>query len=113
MTSRIFAWLLLAAILYVTVSPIEFRPMTNEPPNVERLWAFAAAGFLFALGYPRRLWLVFAIIVGTAFAFEAAQLLVPSRHAHLADALVKSVGGGLGLVAGYVVNRALARLLPS
>lgn len=113
MAARVLAWLSLLAILYVTISPIGLRPDSGEPPDIERFVAFATAGFLFAMGYPRRIWLVFGLVMVAALGFEAAQLLAPTRHAHLSDAFFKGAGGTLGVAAGYVVNRAFARLLPS
>ena len=102
--ARVLAWLLLAAILFVTISPIRMRPETGEPADVERLIAFAVVGFAFILGYPRHWILVVCLVVGSAFAFEAAQLLSPSRHAHLHDAAIKAIGGVGGILAGAVVN---------
>jgi hypothetical protein len=103
--ARPTAWLLLAAILFVTVSPAQMRPVTAEPADFERFGAFAALGFTFALGYPRHWLLVACLVVGAAFVFEAAQLLAPSRHAHLEDAAAKAVGGVGGIVAGAIMNR--------
>ncbi|MGB3539571.1 MAG: VanZ family protein [Mesorhizobium sp.] len=102
--ARVLAWLLLAAILFVTISPIRMRPETGEPADVERLIAFAVVGFAFILGYPRHWILVTCLVAGSAFAFEAAQLLSPSRHAHLHDAAIKAIGGVGGILAGAVVN---------
>ncbi|GGF14565.1 hypothetical protein GCM10011321_03050 [Youhaiella tibetensis] len=107
--ARPLAWLLLLALLYVTVSPIEWRPMTGEPANIERFAAFALVGFVFVLGYPRHWWLVLAIMVGSAFLFELAQLIAPGRHAHLKDALIKAGGGSVGIAAGVVANFIVGR----
>ena len=79
-------------------------PIAGEPADVERLIAFAVAGFAFILGYPRHWILVVCLVVGSAFAFEAAQLLSPSRHAHLHDAAIKAIGGVVGILAGAVFN---------
>lgn len=112
MASRPVAWLLLLVLLYVTVSPIEMRPITGSSPNLERLVAFAAVGFVFVFAYPRHWLLVICLIVGTAFAFELAQLLAPGRHAQMKDAVIKAAGGGLGVSVGLVFNRLFARFLP-
>ena len=112
MMARPIAWLLLLALLYVTIAPIELRPTTGEPPSFERFAAFALVGFAFACGYPRQWWLVMLVVVGAACTFELAQLLVPSRHAHFEDAAVKAIGGMAGTVIGLMVNRLLTRLVP-
>jgi hypothetical protein len=104
--ARPVAWLLLAAVIFVTVSPIQFRPVTGEPPDLERFTAFAVVGLAFAIGYPRRWLLVACLIVASAFAIESAQLLVPGRHARLEDASVKAFGG----LAGLIIGAALVRL---
>jgi hypothetical protein len=44
------------------------------------------------------------MIVG-AFAIEALQFLTPDRHPALADALVKTSGGTIGLLVGFVFQR--------
>jgi len=99
------AWLLLAAIAFVTLAPIGFRPNTGYSPTIERFLAFGAVGFLFALAYPRRLWLIVVIVVGAAVGFEALQLVSASRHGRLFDLAVKLAGGGAGIAAGVVVDR--------
>jgi len=103
--ARPIAWLLLIGILFVTISPIQFRPTTGEPPNVERFAAFALVGIAFAIGYPRKWLLLACLVIASAFAFEAAQLLAPSRHARFDDAAVKAVGGLVGTIVGAVINR--------
>jgi hypothetical protein len=97
---QIIAWLLLAGIIAVTVSPIGWRPDLGDGPNVDRAVGFLVMGFFFGAGYGRH-WvtILIAVILG-AFAIEALQLLTPDRHARLLDAVVKAVGGGLGFLAG-------------
>lgn len=111
--ARPIAWLLLAAILFMTISPIQMRPMTGELADIERLIAFALVGFAFALGYPRYWILVICLVVGSAFAFEAVQFLSPSRHAHFHDAALKAIGGVGGILAGAVLNWLHALLFQS
>jgi hypothetical protein len=102
---RPVAWMLLAAVLFVTVSPIRMRPVTAAPPDVERFVAFAVVGLAFAVGYPRHWRLAACLVVAAALAFEAAQLLAPGRHARIADALVKALGGLAGIATGAVIQR--------
>jgi glycopeptide antibiotics resistance protein len=104
------AWLLLAAIAFVTLAPIGFRPTTGYSPTIERFLAFGAVGFLFALAYPRRLWLIVVVVLGAAVAFEALQLVSASRHGRAFDLAVKLAGGGFGIAAGVVVDRIRQRL---
>ena len=106
--ARQIAWLLLVAVLFVTVSPIQLRPVTGEPPNLERFAAFVLVGLAFAIGYPRKWLFVACLVVASAFLIEATQLLSPSRHARFEDAAVKALGGLVGLAIGTAINR-LAR----
>jgi VanZ family protein len=96
--SIIGGWLVLAFIVYATLSPIDDRPVVGGA-QFEHLAAFALLGFMFALAYPGRLFLVAAIVLACAFGLEALQLLTPDRHGRLIDALVKAAGGicGIGL----------------
>lgn len=103
---RLAAWLVLAIILIVTISPIQFRPITGEPADVERFVAFFLVGFLFALAYPRHWIAVLLLTVGCAGMFELLQRLAPGRHGEFADFLFKAVGA----VSGVCIGRGLSFL---
>lgn len=103
--ARPLAWLLLTAIFFVTISPIEWRPTTGEPADFERLSAFAVLGLAFAIGYPRHWILVACLVMGAAFASELSQLLSSTRHPRFEDAAVKASGGIGGALVGMAINR--------
>src|SRR4051794_6538367 len=99
------AWLLLAAIVFVTLSPIGLRPDTGAPASLERFAAFVALGGAFCLGYPRHRVPILLFMVAVAGALEALQHLVPGRHGRITDAAVKDLGAAAGvLVAGQLVT---------
>ena len=100
--SRIAGWLALAFIAFVTLSPIDDRP-SIAGVQVEHFAAFALLGLALVLGYPRRLLAIIVIVIGSAFALEALQLLTPDRHGRLLDAMVKAIGGVCGIAAGKLV----------
>ncbi len=102
---RVLAWAGLAFIAFATLSPIDLRPTSELSPNVERFIAFAAVGVTFAIAYPRHLWLTLAVVLGAALALEVLQIISPSRHGHMLDALVKMSGGTIGLTAGWLLQR--------
>ncbi|NKC02716.1 VanZ family protein [Ochrobactrum haematophilum] len=102
---RIVAWLVLVFILIVTVGPINLRPVSGEPADVERFGAFFLVGTLFALAYPRHWLSVLLLTVGCAGAFELLQRLAPGRHGEIADFLFKAAGAVCGTTAGYLLNR--------
>ena len=106
MIHRIFfaaAWLVLAYIAFVTLSPLEDRPVLAGS-QVEHFVAFAVLGFAFVLGYPRRTLLTIAVVIGSAFVLEAMQMLTPDRHGRVLDALVKAAGGICGIGIGHIVK---------
>jgi VanZ family protein len=93
------AWTSLAFIAYATLSPL------NERPEFETLFlhldhylAFAIAGSLFGLAYPRQTLFVCILVLGSAVLLEMAQLLTPDRHARVMDAVRKIIGGAIGIV---------------
>lgn len=102
---RVLAWAGLAFIAFATLSPIDLRPTSELPPNIERFFAFAAVGAMFAIAYPRHLWLTCAVVLGAALALEILQMISPSRHGHVLDAVVKMSGGTIGLTAGWLLQR--------
>jgi VanZ family protein len=99
--SIVAGWLALAFIIYATLSPINDRPVLAGP-HLERFAAFALMGLAFGLAYPNRLLLIVAFVAGAAIGLEALQLLTPDRHARVADALVKALGGVCGIGFGQL-----------
>ena len=108
--SVIAGWLALGFVVVVTLSPAGVRP-TLASPHLEHFAAFALIGFAFALAYPSRVLLVFAIVVGAALGLEALQLLTLDRHGRAVDALVKALGGISGICVGQMASF-LLRLKP-
>jgi|SRR5215217_2111750 len=107
-TIRALAWLIFLFIAMATLSPIGLRPQSSMPADVERAAAFLVCGVLFALAYPRQLWLAVAVVVVGVFGLEWLQTLRPGRHGREADALVKLAGAVIGLGLGWL----LAQLAP-
>ncbi len=99
------AWLSLLAIIFVTVSPIGWRPHDFLPVDLDRALAFALMTFLFVLAYPRHFLMCSILLIVGALGIEALQLLSPSRHAHLDDAAVKAAGAALGAICGWLANQ--------
>jgi hypothetical protein len=104
---RVIAWASLAFIVFSTLSPIGLRPHLAGA-GVERFSAFSLAGLLFGLAYPRRLWWVLVIVLGSAAGLEVLQHLTPDRHGEVRDAVVKSLGGTFGISCSLAVNWLLA-----
>jgi VanZ family protein len=90
--STAVGWLALAFIAYATLSPIESRPVIATA-QFERFAAFGLVGLALGIAYPKRWRWVAGIVVGSAFALEALQLVTPDRHGRLLDAAIKTAGG--------------------
>jgi VanZ family protein len=84
-------------IAVATLCPIDLRPKTGHV-FLERFAAFFLLGALAAAAWPRSPRRDAAVIAAIAIALELAQRLVPTRDAHLIDALQKLSGGLAGLV---------------
>lgn len=106
---RFLAWILLAALIFDTLVPIGLRPVSGAPVGLERFGAFAALGFLFAFGYPRRRWEVLALVTLAGAGLELLQVLEATRHGRIGDGLVKIAGGGFGVAAAMALRRVSAR----
>jgi VanZ family protein len=91
------AWLLLLAIVVLSVVPADFRPVTPAPHNVEHLVIFFLAGLAFGLGYDTRPFLQTIGLVAFSAAIELLQLSIPGRHARLSDFFVNAVSVALGI----------------
>lgn len=96
-------WLLLAFIIWATVSPIDLRPDSHLDLGLERAAAFGTVGLLFGLGYHRTWLLANLALVGSVAGIELLQLLTPDRHADFGDIVIKT----LGVTAGFLVSRLL------
>jgi VanZ family protein len=96
------AWTSLAFIAYATLSPLNERPefdfdLFSLFSHLDHYLAFALAGGLFGLAYPRRTLFICILVLGSAVLLELLQLLTPDRHARLIDAVRKIIGGAIGI----------------
>lgn len=107
--TKLAAWVVLAAVAFATLCPVELRPHVSSP-DLERFATFAALGLIFGFAYAKKgVWFALGIVVGSAFGLELLQLIDPSRDGRLADALFKATGGILGSVTGHLVRLMLDR----
>ena len=101
---QIAAWAALAAIVFVTVSPIQMRPGDILPVDVDRALAFGLLAAIFMIAYPRHAIAVGVLVVASAGSIEMLQFLSPSRHARIDDALVKAIGAAGGVAFALCYN---------
>ncbi|WP_232629194.1 hypothetical protein [Methylobacterium sp. Leaf118] len=104
---RSAAWIVTAILVFVTLSPIEARPVVASP-HLERAAAYGLFGFLLVLSYPRH-WKS-ALLAGVALAglLELAQGLTASRHGRVFDFSVKGTAAVLGGLGARAVHAVLA-----
>lgn len=101
---QIVAWTAFAAIVFVTISPIEMRPGDIISVDFDRALAFGLLSSMFMIAYPRHALLVGGFIVFSAGAIELLQALSPTRHARLDDAVIKGAGALGGMVLAFSYN---------
>lgn len=106
---RLAAWILVAILVAATLVPIGLRPVVTANPSFERIAAYALAGLLMMMGYPRY-WI--QILIGSillAGGLEAAQTLTSTRHGRFEDFLVKAAAALTGALAGLAVAAVAGR----
>ncbi|HTX50343.1 MAG TPA: hypothetical protein VME40_13240 [Caulobacteraceae bacterium] len=106
--AAVVAWTLLAYIVFVTLSPIALRPRTGHV-FAERFLAYAALGLAFSVAYPKRSGWVVVVVALAAILPEAAQTLVPGRHARMLDGAEKLAGGMTAVVVAAVSRTLIER----
>lgn len=108
---RVVAWATLGLIILWTLAPIGLRPHSGLPVQTERLLAFAVAGFLMGLAYPRHIIVCAALVLGAAVMLEVLQLVTPSRHGRGIDLVAKLIGGSVGISAAWAVHSLIGKRL--
>ena len=108
---RGLAWLLLAAIVIITLAPPEFRPETQLSSRIERFVAFAVITGVFCLGYPKYRFHIIALMIGLVVLLEVGQNFVPHRHGRLLKHGIPKVSGALcGATLAILIERCIKQL---
>src|SRR5262245_29440094 len=102
LVSRIAGWLLLAAIVFFSLSPAYYRPITPLGHTREHVLIHVFLGLAFGIGYAKRWWLMALALVALTGAIELAQLFVPGRHARLRDFLIDAGAVCLGTALAWM-----------
>lgn len=105
--ARWTAWTLIAALVFVTLAPIDLRPVVSASADVERAGAYALLGFVFTLAYPRHRLLALLAVVAVAGLLEAGQMLTQTRHGRVPDFAVKALAAAFGalVASGLLILR--------
>ena len=107
--SRLAAWLLAAAVTFVTLGPEDVRPHPVLGQQGDHALAFLVVGIFFGLAYPQRRWTVSAVAVALIGLLEIMQLWVPGRHARFEDFVVDALSACVGFALSGATNWMMAQ----
>jgi VanZ family protein len=110
LVAKVAGWLLVAVIVFSTLGPPSYRPVTKVGHNLEHFLIHLVLGIAFAVGYARQWRLVALGLVGLTAAVEFAQLFVPGRHARLKDLVIDAGAVCLGVAIVWGMDVAASRL---
>jgi hypothetical protein len=100
-----FAWLLVVAVAIFTVGPVEWRPTTGLPAQLERFVGIALITAAFCLGYPRYRFGILVLLIGGIGVLEVAQDIIPGRHGKRVELAIKVAGALIGGVGSMLIER--------
>jgi VanZ family protein len=103
------AWLSVALVLVLSLSPPRYRMLTGAPRELEHFAAFALVGLMLALAYPERHLRLLASGAAAVAAIELLQVLVPGRHAYFSDFLLNVLGFCMGMAGALMAVRVSIR----
>jgi VanZ family protein len=106
---RLVAWLLAAAVTFVTLGPQVVRPHPVLGQVGDHALAFLLVGIVFGLAYPQRRWTVSAVAVALIGLLEIMQLWVPGRHARFEDFMVDALSACVGFALSAAANWMMAQ----
>jgi VanZ family protein len=106
---RAAAWIVIGAIIVVSLVPPNSRLGTAVPHDLEHLMIFGFAGLAFGLGYRFGHFYQMIGIVVFAGAIELAQYSVAGRHARMSDFIVDATSACIGVIFGGVIHKTISR----
>jgi VanZ family protein len=102
---RITAWLLLAAVITLSLVPPGWRPVSGLPHGVEHAAIFLAMGLAFARAYPGHRGALALTAITFVGVLEVLQRIVPGRHARMSDFVVDAASVCIGIAAAGLFAR--------
>jgi VanZ family protein len=99
---RILAWMLIGAIVILSLVPPSLRPVTGAPHGLEHFAIFALCGYAFGLGYRSRYLLHAIALVTFAGSIEVLQFTAPGRHARMLDFAIDAIASCAGVLIGWM-----------
>ena len=104
------SWILLAAVVFFSVSPIAYKPGSILSITLDQFLACALLTLVLTLAYPDRTGMIVAGIVTVPTIFEMIQIFEAGRYATFSDIVFKILGGFAGLLVGLAPHQVLAVL---
>jgi VanZ family protein len=101
--TQVICWVLLSAIVALSVIPAEMRPVTIFPHDFEHAAIYFLAGCAFGLVYSVSFVGCLVGLSGFSLLIEVIQLWIPGRHPRLSDFLVDAFAITAGLVGGIAL----------
>jgi VanZ family protein len=98
---RVLAWILVAAIVTLSLVPPSLRQVTGAPHDLEHFAMFALCGFASSLGYRSRHLLHVVALVTFSGLVEVLQFTAPGRHARMIDFVVDAIASCAGVLIGF------------
>jgi VanZ family protein len=104
MPIRIVTWCAFLMIVFLSVVPGGLRPHVMADKHIEHFAAYFITGCLFALAYPRQLFLSCALLTACTAVLELVQLEIAGRTSSITDFAVSTYGACLGLLLTFLLN---------
>lgn len=105
---RVLAGAGIGMIVVLSLVPGRYRLSTELASELEHFVAYCVTAALSVLAFRSKRVMFTCILVGAAFLFEAAQIIIPSRSARVMDAVVSAAGAVFGSTLTVLASR-LAR----
>ena len=99
---RMLAWILIGAIVILSLAPPSRPPVTVAPHDLEHFAIFALCGYVFSLGYRSHHLLHAVALVAFAGLIEVLQFVAPGRHARMLDFVIDGIASCAGVLIGWV-----------
>lgn len=101
--AQAICWVSLSAVVALSVTPAEMRPVTIFPHDFEHAAIYFIAGCAFGLVYSANFVGCLAGLSGFTLLVEVIQLWIPGRHPRVSDFLVDAFAITAGLVGGVAL----------
>jgi VanZ family protein len=113
-TIRVVGWLVVLAIVVLSVVPGTLRPDVLGEKHIEHLAAYLGTSILLGAGYPRRFQLILigVLLAAGSGTLEIVQFWIPGRSSSTVDFAASSLGAWVGVATISLFGPTLMGLFP-